>query len=140
MKTSLTSWLAVALAFTRCCAAVAQSGVPPWDVRGAGLLPQQGIACLTVAEDGSQVAVGTFASPGDPNVFVFDADGRFVRSHVVGQRAIAQVSPSGRGRLHAICTMPEGRAGDGPTLFACGEATTAIPGGLGEAGYPRTIF
>jgi glyoxylase-like metal-dependent hydrolase (beta-lactamase superfamily II) len=140
MNTRLSPWLAVALGFTCCSVTVAESGVPRWDARGVGLLPQQGIACLDVAEDGSQTAVGTFASPGDPNVFVFDADGRFVRSHVVGQRAIAQVSLSGRRRLHAICTMPDGRAGDVPTVFACGEAITAIPSGLGEPGYPRTIF
>lgn len=140
MNTSLTSWLLVALAFTCCEAAVAQSRVPKWDARGVGLLPQQGIACLDVAEDGSQTAVGTSASPGDPNVFVFDADGRFVRSHIVGQRAIAQVALSGSGRLHAICTMPNGRAGDGPTVFDCGDAITAVPSGLGEPGYPRTIF
>jgi hypothetical protein len=58
----------------------------------------------------------------------------------VGQRAIAQVSLSGRGRLHAICTMPDGRAGDGPTAFFCGDTTVAIPSNLGEPGYPRTIF
>src|SRR5262245_8993294 len=114
MNTSLTFWSAVTLSLTCWCAAAAQSRVPPWDARGVGLLPLQGVAGLDVAEDGSQIAVGTFASPGDPNVFVFDAEGRFVRSHVVGQRAIAQVSLSGRSHLHAICTMPDGRAGDGP--------------------------
>src|SRR5262249_42510454 len=60
--------------------------------------------------------------------------------HVVGQRAIAQVSLSGRGHLHAICTMPDGRAGDEPTVFFCGDTSIAIPSGLGEPGYPRTIF
>lgn len=134
-------WLMLVLA-TLCGEklAFAQSRVPQWDTRGVSLLPQHGIACLEVAEDGSQIAVGTFASPGDPNVFVLDGEGRFVRSYVVGQRAISQVALNGRGQLHAICTMPDGRAGDGPTVFACGEAVTAIPSGLGEAGYPRTIF
>src|SRR6188768_186728 len=125
MNTSLTSWSAVAICLTSWCGAAAQSRVPPWDARGVGLLPLQGIACMDVAEDGSQIAVGTFASPGDPNVFVFDTEGRFVRSHVVGQRAITQVSLSGRGCLQAICTIPDGRAGDGPTVFACSEAITA---------------
>jgi hypothetical protein len=59
---------------------------------------------------------------------------------VVGQRAIGQVSQSGVGHLHALCTMPDGRAGDGPTAFACHEPAVPIPSGLGEAGYPRTIF
>jgi metallo-beta-lactamase class B len=140
MNSSLTYSLVAAVVAFHCCAAYAQSRVPSWDSRCVGLLPQQGIACLDVTADGSQIAVGTFASPGDPNVFVFDAAGHLVRSHVVGQRAIAQVSLSGRGQLHAICTMPDGRASDGPTVFACGESVAAIPNGLGEAGYPRTIF
>jgi glyoxylase-like metal-dependent hydrolase (beta-lactamase superfamily II) len=113
--------------------------VPAWNARGVGL-PQQGIACLDVAEDGPQFVVGTFASPMDPDVFVFDADGKLLRSHVVGQRAIGQVSLAGKGHLHAICTMPDGKAGDGPTVFLCGDSPTAIPSGLGENGYPRSIF
>jgi glyoxylase-like metal-dependent hydrolase (beta-lactamase superfamily II) len=140
MKTRLIHCLAAAVACTYSYAAEAQTRVPAWDARGVDLLPQQSITCLEVAENGSQIAVGTFAAPADPNVFLFDAAGRFVRSHVVGQRAIAQVSLSGRGQLHAICTMPEGKAGDAPTAFACGESIAPIPSGLGEAGYPRTTF
>src|SRR5678815_3488011 len=140
MKATLLCPILAAIAIDCCCAADAESRVPAWNTRGVGLLPQQGIACLDIAEDGSQVVVGTFASPGDPNVFVFDREGRLVRSLVVGQRAIGQVSQGGGGHLHAICTMPEGRAGDGPTAFACQEPAVPIPSGLGEAGYPRTIF
>jgi hydroxyacylglutathione hydrolase len=140
MKAILLCPILVAIAIDCCCAADAESWVPSWNTRGVGRLPQQGVACLDMAEDGSQVVVGTFAAPGDPNVFVFDREGRFVRSLVVGQRAIGQVSLSGGGHLHALCTMPEGRAGDGPTAFACKDPPVPIPSGLGEAGYPRTIF
>jgi glyoxylase-like metal-dependent hydrolase (beta-lactamase superfamily II) len=140
MKSNLTCCLAVGIAVVGCCAASAESRVPAWDARGVGLLPPQGIASLDVAADGSRIAIGTFASPGDPDVFVFDGNGRFVRSHIVGQRAINQVSLNGREGLHAICTMPDGRAGDGPTVYFCGDNVTAIPNNLGEPGYPRTIF
>lgn len=140
MKSNLTGGMAVGIAFVCWCAASAESRVPSWDARGVALLPQQGIACLDVAADGSRIAIGTFTSAADPNVFVFDANGRFVQSHIVGQRAINQVSLGGRGGLYAICTMPEGRASDGPTVYFCGDTITAIPSGLGEAGYPRTIF
>src|SRR5262249_55206252 len=32
--------------------------VPRWDARGLGQLPRQGIACLDVSADASQIAVG----------------------------------------------------------------------------------
>src|SRR4051812_26272900 len=65
ISTTLRCLVAAAIAFLCCRAAVAQS-VPRWDARGVGL-PQQAIACLDVAADGSQIVVGTFASPGDPD-------------------------------------------------------------------------
>lgn len=140
MKSILICLVFAGIAIACCSAADAQSSVPQWDARGVELLPRQGVACFAVADDASQIVVGTFASPGDPNVFVLDAEGRLLRSQVIGQRAIGQVSLSGRGHLHALCTMPDGRAGDGPTVFACQEPAVPIPSGLGEAGYPRTIF
>jgi hydroxyacylglutathione hydrolase len=140
MKAILLCTMLAAMTVDRCCAADASSQVPSWNARGVGLLRQQGIACLAVAEDDSQTVVGTFASAGDPDVFVFDRHGAVIRSLVVGQRAIGQVSLSGSGHLHALCTMPDGRASDGPTAFACQGAAVPIPNGLGEAGYPRTIF
>ena len=37
------------------------SRVPPWDARGLGPLPWQGIACLDMTADGEHIAVGTIA-------------------------------------------------------------------------------
>ena len=135
MKATLLCPILAAIAIDCCCAADAQSRGTllehawRWPAAAAG-----DRLCLDVAEDGSQAVVGTFAAPRDPNVFVFDRRGRFVRSLVVGQRGIAQVSQSGGGHLHALCTMPEGRAGDGPIAFACQDPPVPIPSGLGEAG------
>ena len=57
----------------------AQTAVPRWDLRGSDLLPWQGIACIDMSADGTRVAVGTIAPPGDPNVFVLDRDGAVVQ-------------------------------------------------------------
>ena len=62
------------------------TSVPAWDASGLGPLPWQGIACVDVNDDASRIAVGTIASPGDPNVFVFDAEGGIVVQQAVGQR------------------------------------------------------
>src|SRR4051794_15636782 len=98
--------------------AVAPGKVPAWDARGVGPLPWQGVACLDVNDDATHIAVGTIAPPGDPNVIVLDGAGRVVRQSKVGQRWIDQVAfgPSGDEVL-AVCTMPEGRAGDRPEVF-----------------------
>ncbi len=39
----------------------AQSGVPPWDLRGSDLLPWQGIACVDMSPDGALAEAGTIA-------------------------------------------------------------------------------
>src|SRR5271157_927424 len=84
--------------------------VPAWDARGVGPLPWQGIACLDVNDDGTRIAVGTIAPPGDPNVLVLDDRGKLVRQARVGQRWINQVAFGLDGKeLLAVCTMPEGR-------------------------------
>jgi hypothetical protein len=67
------------------------TSVPTWDATALGPLPRQGIACVDVNNDASRIAVGTIASPGDPNVFVLDAEGRLLRQSVVGKRWIDQV-------------------------------------------------
>ncbi|HEV3142997.1 MAG TPA: MBL fold metallo-hydrolase [Gemmataceae bacterium] len=104
-----------------------RSGVPAWDARGVGNLSWQGIACLDVSDDGKEIAVGTIAPPGDPNVIVLDERGKVVRQYQVGQRWINQVAFDGSDVL-AVCTMPTGKAGDHPELFRCsGDEVTEVP-------------
>jgi glyoxylase-like metal-dependent hydrolase (beta-lactamase superfamily II) len=115
------------------------SRVPEWNTRGTGPLPRQGIACLDLADDGT-LLVGTIAPPGDPNVFVVDPNGKIRDRFTVGQRWIGQVSFGGAGLPYALCTTPEGRANDVPTVYACRDPVTPIRSGLGEAAYPQTVF
>jgi metallo-beta-lactamase class B len=117
------------------------TAVPAWDARGPRSLPWQGIACLDLSDDGRSLALGTIAPPGDSNVFLLDADGRLVRTAQAGQRWLQQVAVDRTGQvLHALCTMPAGRAGDFPTVYACGKETQAIPPQLGEDGWPANLF
>ena len=117
------------------------TAVPAWDVRGLGQLPWQGISCIDLSHDGRWLAVGTIAPPGDPNVFLLDADGQLVRTAQAGQRWLQQVAIDRTGQiLHALCTMPEGRAGDFPTVYSCGKETLAIRPQLGEEGWPGNLF
>jgi len=96
-----------------------RSRVPGWDARGLGSLPWQGIACLDASEDGRFLAVGTIAPPGDPNLFVLDEDGKVVAQHRAGLRWVNEVTVSNDGRfVAALCTTPEGTAGDAPRLYA----------------------
>src|SRR5262249_6517368 len=109
------------------------SSVPSWDARGSGPLPWQGIACLDLSDDGRWLALGTIAPPGDPNVFLLDSDGQLIRTAQAGQRCLQQVAIDRTGQLlHALCTMPDGRAGDFPTVYACGKQTLPILPRLGE--------
>jgi glyoxylase-like metal-dependent hydrolase (beta-lactamase superfamily II) len=114
--------------------------VPAWDARGLGSLPWQGIACLDVSDDGRWIALGTIAPPGDPNVVLLDAEGNVSRTAQAGQRWIQQVAVGSAGKLHALSTMPEGAAGDFPTVYACGHATIPIPPQLGEPGWRQNLF
>jgi glyoxylase-like metal-dependent hydrolase (beta-lactamase superfamily II) len=117
------------------------SAVPSWDARGRGALPWQGISCIDLSDDGRWLALGTIAPPGDPNVFLLDGAGQLVRTATVGQRWIQQVAIDRTGqRLHALCTMPGGRAGDFPTMFACGKQVTALPPQMGEDGWALNLF
>src|ERR1700756_1556100 len=74
------------------------TNVPAWDARGVGPLPRQGIACLDVSDDLSWIAVGTIATPGDPNVFLLDGTGQIVRREKVGERWIQQVAIDNAGK------------------------------------------
>lgn len=116
----------------------AESRVPPWDLRGSGPLPAQGIACLDVAEDG-RIVLGTIASAGHPNVIVLDADGKLLEAHTVGQRWIGEVALPARTPF-ALCTMPAGSAEDVPTVFFCSKQATRIPSDLGQTAHPQTLF
>ncbi|HUT35884.1 MAG TPA: FG-GAP-like repeat-containing protein [Planctomycetota bacterium] len=92
---------------------------PRWDARGLGPLPWQGIACLDISDDGRFVAVGTIAPPGDPNLFLLDEGGRVVGQHRAGLRWLNEVAVTNDGQfLAALCTTPEGTAGDSPRLYA----------------------
>jgi glyoxylase-like metal-dependent hydrolase (beta-lactamase superfamily II) len=119
----------------------ARSSVPAWYARGLGPLPWQGVSCLDLDDGGRWLAVGTIAPPGDPNVFLLDDEGRLVRTAEAGQRWLQQVAVDQTGKLlYALCTMPEGRAGDFPTAYICGEQTAAVPPQLGENGWPQSLF
>jgi glyoxylase-like metal-dependent hydrolase (beta-lactamase superfamily II) len=118
-----------------------RTAVPAWDARGLGQLPWQRIACLDLSEDGRSLALGTIAPSGDPNVILLDAEGRLVRSVQVGQRWIQQVAVDRTGQLlHALCTMPEGRAADFPTVYLCNQQPLPMSPRLGEEGWPQNLF
>lgn len=129
------------------------SRVPAWDARGSGLLPKQGISCIAINDDASRIVVGTIAPPGDPNVIVVDASGNVLRMHSAGQRWINQVALATAQRadstavpslpdetVFALSTMPEGRAGDFCTAFACGRDVAALPGRLGQDDFVQNLF
>jgi glyoxylase-like metal-dependent hydrolase (beta-lactamase superfamily II) len=117
------------------------TAVPAWDARGPLKLPWQGIACIDTSDDGRWIALGTIAPAGDPNVFLLDSDGKLVRTAQVGQRWLQQVAVDRSGKvIHALCTMPEGRASDFPTVYTCADKSTAIPPHLGEDGWPGNLF
>jgi metallo-beta-lactamase class B len=134
-------WLLVIVAIVTCASkqAGAQTHVPPWDARGVGPLPRQGIACLNVAADGT-IVVGTIAPAGQPNVFTLDSAGNLLTRHAAGQRWIGEVAVVAKGRPYALCTMPAGRADDVPTVFFCGESIVEVPSQLGQSAYPYTVF
>jgi glyoxylase-like metal-dependent hydrolase (beta-lactamase superfamily II) len=104
------------------------TAVPPWDARGVGPLPWQGVACLDVNADATRIALGTIAPAGDANVLLLDGDGRLLRQGHAGQRWIQQVSLGPDDVLRALCTMPAGRAGDVPDVFRLTKDRTASEG------------
>ncbi len=135
------SILVLAFSASLCLCASADAGVPPWDARGVGPVPWQRIACIDISDDGRWLALGTIAPAGDPNVFLLDADGKLVRTATVGQRWIQQVAVDGTGKmLHALCTMPDGKASDFPTVYRCDKQSVAFPSNLGEPGWPQNLF
>src|SRR5574340_1590010 len=68
-----------------------RSKVPAWDARGLTAMSWQGVACLDVSQDGRQVAIGTVAPPGEPNVLLLGPDGKLAGSLAAGQRWIQDV-------------------------------------------------
>jgi metallo-beta-lactamase class B len=101
----------------------AQEAKPPrWDARDVGTLPRMGITSLDVSDDGKEIAVGTIAPFGDPNVVVLSDSGKIVRHYRVGQQWIDSVAfVAGTKDVLAVCTMPAGKAGDHTEVFRCRE-------------------
>src|SRR6476659_4286753 len=98
-----------------------------WDARGVGPLPRMGITSLDVSDDEKEIAVGTIAPFGDPNVIVLSDAGKLLRSYKVGQQWIDSVAfIAGTKDVLAVCTMPAGKAGDRVEVFRCsGEQVVA---------------
>jgi len=67
---------------------------------------------------GSRIAVGTIAPPGDPNVFLLDAEGKVISQQAVGQRWIDQIAVGAEGnRIHLRLRDAAGTSGDGPEVY-----------------------
>jgi glyoxylase-like metal-dependent hydrolase (beta-lactamase superfamily II) len=91
------------------------TSVPPWDARGLGPLPWQGIACIDMTADAARIALGTIAPAGDPNAFLLGGDGKLVGACQAGERWIGAVAVGGGGSFfYAISTTPKGTSGDVP--------------------------
>src|SRR6516165_5294054 len=120
MRPILMSYLIACLATPALSGQEGMTKVPPWDARGLGRLPRMAIASLDVSEDGKEIAVGTIAAFGDPNVIVLDDTGNLVRQYHAGQQWIDRVAfRPGTKEVIAICTMPAGKAGDRVEAFLC---------------------
>src|SRR5262245_22475505 len=125
MRLFLTTCILICIGTARL---TAQEGKPPpWDARGVGPLPRMGISCLDVSDDGKEIAVGTIAPFGDPNVIVISVSGEILRQFRVGQQWIDSVAfVAGTKDLLAVCTMPAGKAGDRVEVLRCqGDRVTA---------------
>lgn len=100
--------------------AAQDAGPPRWDARGVGPLPRMGVTSLDVSDDGKEIAVGTIAPFGDPNVVVLSDAGKVLRQYKVGQQWIDGVAfVAGTSDVLAVCTMPAGKAGDRAEVFRC---------------------
>jgi len=104
--------------------------VPKWDARGPDLSPWQAIACADMAEDGSRIALGVLALPGDPNVLVLDGDGKLLAQFTAAMRGPERVALADQGRaVVALYGTPQGTAGDQPQawcFFADGSPPQSI--------------
>ena len=132
------AWLAAA-----CAAQAAGKAVPPrWDAGGIGPLPRQGIACVDMSADGRFVAVGTIAAPGDPSVFLLDANGGIAAQHEAGLRWIDQVAVGNAGQfIAAVCSTPTGSADDRPAAFTfAAKATVAVKTTLASPRHDPWFF
>jgi metallo-beta-lactamase class B len=121
MRLSLTICLLLC-ASTRVAAQFNAKTPPPpeWDARDLGPLPRMGITSLDVSDDGKEIAVGTIAPFGDPNVLVLSDAGKILRQYKVGQQWIDNVAfVAGTTDVLAVCTMPAGKAGDRVEVFRC---------------------
>jgi metallo-beta-lactamase class B len=118
MRLTLVTGLLVCVCDARLAAQ--ETGPPRWDARGAGPLPRMGVTSLDVSDDGKEIAVGTIAPFGDPNVIVLSDAGKLLRHYKVGQQWIDNVAfVAGTKDVLAVCTMPAGKAGDRVEVFRC---------------------
>src|SRR5262249_65215 len=124
MRFILLTFLVTCVCGLRLAAKEAKSPPPPspprWDARGGGPLPRMGVTSLDASDDGKEIAVGTIAPFGDPNVIVLSDAGKIVRQYKVGQQWIDNVAfVAGTTDVLAVCTMPAGKAGDRVEVFRC---------------------
>jgi metallo-beta-lactamase class B len=118
MRLILTACLLVCACGGRLAAQEAK--LPRWDASGVGPLPRMGITSIDVSDDGKEIAVGTIAPFGDPNVIILSDAGKILRQYQVGQQWIESVAfVAGTSDVLATCTMPGGRAGDRVEVFRC---------------------
>ena len=119
-------WVVLGLGLAACLAPATEpaiaantiSAAPQWNARGPGLIPWQAIACVDLAADGSRIALGTLALPGDPNVYLLDGNGKVLSQFTAGMRGPEQVVLADQGRaVVALYGTPKGTAGDRPQAW-----------------------
>lgn len=93
---------------------------PKWNASGLGHLPWQGISTHDLSDDGKRLAVGTIAPPGDPNVFLIDAEtGELLAEWDAGLRWAQSVVAGPGDVVYALISMTDGTPQDAPKVYVC---------------------